>query len=93
MAIDAVEELDGLADVVHMRGHLHEGKAGRAKQLLRGLHCAELRAREKSESRDLVGQTRATGKGVHPSHFKGRCAVHGARTQLTMSLLIEQGLF
>lgn len=50
MAVDAVQELHGLADVVHVRGHFHERETGRAEERLGVLEAAKLtpvqRARE-----------------------------------------------
>ena len=41
MAIDAVQQLHGLANMVHVSGHTHEREAGRSKERLCVLNASE----------------------------------------------------
>ena len=41
VAIDAVQQLHGLANMVHVSGHAHECEAGRSKERLCMLNASE----------------------------------------------------
>jgi hypothetical protein len=77
VAVDAVEELDGLADVVHVRRHLHEGEARRAKKLLGVLHRAELQARAPSQRQTNVSPTQSAWQRHRASSLPACSASRG----------------
>jgi len=65
VAILAVQQLHGMANVVHMGGHAHEGEAGRAKERLRVLQRAVREAHSVS-----LGEQPAVGSQADPHRTK-----------------------
>ena len=65
VAVLAVQQLHGLANVIHMGGHAHEGEAGRAKERLRVLQRAVREAHSVS-----LGEQPAVGSQADPHRTK-----------------------
>ena len=83
MAVDAVHELHGLADVVHVGGHAHKGEAGRAKERLGVLECAARQHTQGAAHRQRGGLHAQTAprqsalRSNSPEHVAGGFAKYG----------------
>ena len=84
MAVLAVQKLHGMANVVHMGGHAHEGEAGRAKERLRVLQRAVGEAHSVSlgEQPAVGWRLRASRSAPHETGERKRGSAQARRSLL-----------